>query len=370
MKKISILLIVLAIGYAPNFTQADTSQSGLTIAPYLQRQTNHAITILADTNTAESLQLYYKKSDARLWKHITDTTPSTTHRYRLTSLKRGKTYSYYLASGTTRLTQDLEFSTAHTITDATPLRIAVFGDSGNGSIDQYEVASAMAQWSPDLFLHTGDIAYNSGTTQEFIDKVFTVYSSMLSSVPFYASIGNHDYTTDAAGPYKSLFETPTGSGTEDYYSFTYDKQVHIVSLNSNLDYSVGSTMYNWLNQDLSDHINAPWIIVFFHHPVYSSGEHGSTAGMQTTLQPLFEQYNVDLVLNGHDHDYERFASINGVQYIVTGGGGNTLYTQSTTVPESALFESIHHFLGITITPEELKLQAIDNTGYVFDSVTL
>lgn len=368
MKKIIISLITFTLVSTPLFTQADTSASGLTVAPYLQRQTNTAITIMADSSASEVLTLYYQKSTATNWKSITDTSAMTAHRYRITNLKRGQTYNYYLSLGTERLTQTIQFSTDHKITTDQPLRIAALGDSGNDSTDQYEVASAMAQWSPDLLLHTGDIAYNSGTTQEFIDNVFTVYSDIFSRIPFYGSIGNHDFTTDAAGPYKNFFETPTNSGTEDYYSFTYDKQVHIVSLNANLDYSVGSTMYNWLNQDLADHVNTPWIIVFFHQPVYSSGEHGSTVDMQTTIQPLFEQYGVDLVLNGHDHNYERFSPINGVHYVVTGGGGNSLYTEGTPVTGSLEYDSVHHFVGLTITPDKLKLQAIDNTGYVFDTV--
>ena len=110
--------------------------------------------------------------------------------------------------------------------------------------------------------------------------------------------------------------------------------------------------------------------MFFHQPPYSSGAHGSTTDMQTTLVPLFEQYDVDLVLNGHDHNYERFDKINGVQYIVTGGGGNSLYPIGTELSESAYFLSENHFVGLTISNDELQIEAIDEDGFVFDAVTL
>jgi predicted MPP superfamily phosphohydrolase len=365
------LSLALTIASLP-FTGMATSltDSGLTLLPYVQRQTKHAITILTRSDETQTITLQYRKVGAVNWKTKTEDDAATDHRYRLAGLKRGTTYEYYLENSTGEaLTQTYTFSTQKNITAEDPLRVAVFGDSGVASTTQYEVAAEMASWEPELLLHTGDIAYSSGTEQEFIDKVFTVYSHLFSEIPFYASIGNHDYITESAGPYKDLFETPTNSGNEDYYSFNYDN-IHFISLNSNLDYSVDSTMYAWLANDLAA-TNKKWVIVFFHHPPYSSGAgHGSTTDMQTTIVPLFETYQVDLVLNGHDHDYERFEKMTGVQYIVTGGGGNGLYELGTELEESAVFLSENHFVGLTIGPNELQLEAIDEDGFVFDSTTL
>lgn len=363
------VLCSLFVAAAPICTSAGLLDSGITIGPYLQRVSTNAATILVRTDEAQQVTLNYRAADASKWKRSTESTTATTHRYRLTSLKRGQSYEYYLTNSSgARLTQTYTFTTQRTITNANPLRVAVLGDSGVANTTQYEVASEMAAWQPELLLHTGDIAYDSGTEQEFIDKFFVVYSSMLSEMPFYGSIGNHDHTTDSAAPYKDLFETPKNSGTEDYYSFNYDN-THFVSLNSNLDYSVGSDMYEWLDADLAA-TTKKWVIVYFHHPPYSSGEHGSSPELQSILVPLFEEHNVDLVLNGHDHTYERFNTINGVQYIVTGGGGNSLYDLVDELDESALFLSENHFVGLTISNKQLRIQAIDEDGFVFDSVTL
>lgn len=346
------------------------NDSGLTIMPYLQRQTKHAVTILSRSDEAQTITLNYRKVGAINWKTKTEDTAAIEHRYRLTGLKRGQAYEYYLENSSTEaLTQTYTFSTQKNITAEDPLHIAVFGDSGVATTTQYEVAAEMTSWQPELLLHTGDIAYSSGTEEEFINTFFTVYSNLLSEIPFYGSIGNHDYTTESAGPYKTLFETPINSTNEDYYSFNYDN-IHFVSLNTNLDYSVGSTMYAWLENDLAS-TNKKWVVVFFHQPPYSSSNvHGSTVDMQTTIVPIFETYDVDLVLNGHDHDYERFDKINGVQYIVTGGGGNSLYELGTELEQSAYFLSENHFVGLTVTPDSIAIEAIDEDGFVFDAVTL
>ena len=81
----------------------------------------------------------------------------------------------------------------------------------------------------------------------------------------------------------------------------------------------------------------------------------------------YEKYQVDLVLNGHDHDYERNQIVNGVRYIVTGGGGKSLYQQTNVNPYSQLFVSEYHFTALSISPTEISVKAIDKRGYIFDS---
>ncbi len=352
----------------PLASQALTD-SGLTVEPYIQRVSKHAATVLARSDASQTVDLYYRKVGATNWKQQNEEDADTHHRYRLTSLKKNTSYEYYLRNSSgDHLTQTHTFTTRRDITNGQPLRVAVFGDSGVATTTQYEVASEITAWQPDLLLHTGDIVYDSGTEQEFIDKFFTVYSNLLPEIPFYGSIGNHDYTTEQAGPYKEFFETPKNGDDEDYYSFNFDN-THFVALNSNLDYSVGSDQYEWLDDDLAG-TNKRWVIVFFHHPPYSSGSHGSTTDMQDTLVPLFEEHNVDLVLNGHEHNYERFDKINGVQYIITGGGGNSLYDMGTELEDSALFFSENHFVGLEIAHDTLSIEAIDEDGFVFDEITL
>lgn len=346
--------------------QAD---SGISFGPYVQHISSQAATVLLRTDADHILSLNYHKVGNVNWKTKTDEVAKTIHRFRLASLKAGQEYEYYLADGTTRLTQTYTFSTQKDVKVNNPLKVAVFGDYGALTIDEARIETQIQQWNPDIAITTGDNAYNSGALSEFQTNVFEPYQAFLANVALYPSMGNHDFTTDSGAPFKELFELPqANSGTEDYYSFNYD-QIHFVAMNSNLDYSVGSEQYNWLVSDLSGS-DSRWKIVYYHHPVFSSGAHGSTTDMYSILGPVFELYDVDLVLNGHDHDYERNTLVNGVLYVVTGGGGNVLYNQTTVNPYSAFFLSTYNFVGLTINKDQLKLKAIDENGYVFDQKTL
>ncbi len=368
-KRGSVLGVILFLGcHVPSKIDATT----LTTGPYLQRQGDTAITVMANTDTDEQVRLRYRRVGATNWKKTTLSSAGTAHRFRLTGLRPDHAYEYYVRNADgDRLTPTLTFHTIHPLTKDTPIKIAVEGDSGTNTVPQYQVANQMQRFDPDFILHTGDIAYDVGSVEQYLSSVFLPYQSLFAQVPFYGSIGNHDFATADAAPYKSFFETPHSyNGTEDYYAFDYD-DVHIISLNANMDYSVGSDQYTWLRADLkaSHNRHDRWTIVFFHQPVYSSGHHGSEPGMAEILTPLFENYGVDIVLNGHDHDYERNETVDGVDYLVTGGGGaNSLYTQEHPElnPYSKIFISTYHFVSLTVYKRYIQIQAVDNTGQVID----
>lgn len=372
MKKIitSVTLIfslslawVIPVGFAQ-------AESGITFGPYVQRVSETGATIFIRTDELKVLTLHYRKVGADTWKTKEDSSAKTTHRYRLTNLKQGKEYEYYVSKANgDRITLTYTFQTEKDVTNDDPLRVAVVGDYGSFSTDEFRVVTQMMWWEPDIILTTGDNAYESGTLDQFSTNVFKPYQPLLAEAVMYPSMGNHDYYTDQGDPMKSVFEMPkANSGTEDYYSFNYDN-IHFVAINSNLDYSVGSDQYTWLQEDL-ENAAQDWKVVYFHHPVYSSGDHGSTPDMDSILAPLFSANGVDIVLNGHDHNYERMSKVNGVLYIVTGGGGKALYEQGELNPYSEYFLSEYHFVGMIIDNSELKLKAIDKRGYVFDEKTL
>jgi hypothetical protein len=327
------------------------------------------VSVLIHTDTEQVVRLKYRKVGADNWKKVHDTA-DTMHSFRITDLKEGTAYEYYFQNNDSeRITQTYTFHTKRSVTNDAPLRVAVFGDSGVYNEDQFRVGAQITWWNPEVLLHTGDIAYDAGTEEQYAQTFFNAYVPLLAQVPFYGSIGNHDEATDAAGPYKKFLECPTAySDSEDYYAFDYGP-AHFVSLNSNNDYSEGSEMYNWLVNDLAQ-TDKRWKIVYFHHPLYSSGYHGSTAGMADILGPVFEDNGVQLVLNGHDHDYERNQKVHGVLYIVTGGGGGSLYEHGFDNVYSSIFESRFHFVGLQISKNALTGQAIDENGYIFDDFVL
>jgi acid phosphatase len=131
---------------------------------------------------------------------------------------------------------------------------------------------------------------------------------------------------------------------------------------------IGSDQAKWLEADLTAN-RLPWTIVYGHRPPHSSGEHGDDPGFLTFFVPLLEKHAVDLVLTGHDHHYERFRPINGVTYVVTGGGGRGVRLIGSQ-PLSAYAEPVIHLVAIEVENDRLTLHAIDGVGREFDSTVI
>lgn len=106
-----------------------------------------------------------------------------------------------------------------------------------------------------------------------------------------------------------------------------------------------------------------------HRPPYSSGLHGSDIALRELIAPVAEKHHVQLVLAGHDHDYERMIPQHGVAYVVTGGGGKGTYDVGSS-SFSAFSEEVIHFVYIEVGIDELVLHAIDATGVEFDSMVV
>ena len=244
-----------------------------------------------------------------------------------------------------------------------PVRFLAFGDSGGGGSDQYALADQMYTVPADLIIHTGDVAYDDGTIGQYEDNVFGVYGDLFRNVPFFPSSGNHDYHTMQGAPFREVFNLPGDSG-EKWYSFDYGR-VHFVALDTESDYQ---TQADWLDKDLAAS-KLPWKVVYMHRPMYSSGEHGSDTTLRGKLAPVLQRHGVQLVLAGHDHDYERMIPQNGVNYVVTGGGG--IGTRPVGKSSFTAFANdVIHFVYVEVGVDELVLHAIDATGKEFDSMVV
>ena len=281
----------------------------------------------------------------------------------LGSLEPNTIYCYELDTDTEAMNQRTGFRTAPTATGDQPVRFLAFGDSGGGGEDQYALADQMLTVPYDLMIHTGDIAYDSGTISQYENNVFGVYGDIFRNIPFFPSSGNHDYKTNQGAPFREVFNLPGDSG-EKWYSFDYGR-VHFVALDTESDYS---TQAAWLDKDLAA-TQLPWKIIYMHRPPYSSGEHGSDTTLRNKLAPVLERHGVQLVLSGHDHDYERMKPQDGVAYVVTGGGG--IGTRPVGKSSFTAFsEDVIHFVYVEVGVDDLILHAIDATGHEFDSMVV
>jgi hypothetical protein len=110
--------------------------------------------------------------------------------------------------------------------------------------------------------------------------------------------------------------------------------------------------------------------VVFHIPPFTSGHHRDDGiPIRQAWVPLFEEATVALVLSGHDHNYERL-ELNGITYIVSGGGSNKLYSQKETREESEFFTATSHFVILELFPDRIDMTAYDVDGEAFDLYTV
>lgn len=261
----------------------------------------------------------------------------------------------------------LGFRTAPAANTGAVVRFIAFGDSGSGDSDQMALRDQMATLPFDFIIHTGDIAYGSGRRQEFEQNFFKPYADYLRYFPVFPASGNHEYETEDAAPFREAFVLPENGGPhgiERWYSFDWG-DVHFVALDTE---RTGPIQAAWLDADLTAN-HLPWTIVYGHKPPFSSGGHGNDGAFRTHFVPILEKHRVPLVLNGHDHDYERSTPQNGVTYVVTGGGGHGV-TPVGRSSFTAFSEAVIHLVYVTVSGNQLALHAIDGLGQEFDSLVL
>jgi acid phosphatase type 7 len=195
----------------------------------------------------------------------------------------------------------------------------------------------------DAVLALGDLQYEDGTLSKFgasYDPSWGRVKAITHPAP-----GNHEYQTAGAAGYYQYFGASAGDPAKGYYSFDLGGW-HLIALNSNCSAvggcGAGSAQEQWLRADLAANASATCTLAYWHHPRFSSGEHGSSSTYQAFWQALYDA-NADVVLVGHDHDYERFApqtptgaldTTRGIRQFVSGAGGKNTRTFPTVRPNS------------------------------------
>jgi 3',5'-cyclic AMP phosphodiesterase CpdA len=212
-----------------------------------------------------------------------------------------------------------------------------------------------------LVVMLGDNIYGSDRPQDYDTKFAIPYKGLLEKgVKFYASLGNHDSREQRH--YEKF-----NMGGELYYSFKAPKEdVRFFALESTY---MDPDQLKWIENELKKS-GEKWKIVFFHHPLYSSSRtHGSQLKLRAALEPLFIQYNVSLVLNGHDHAYERIKPQNGIQYFVEGSSGQLRRGDLRKGSPITAFGNDTHvtFMLMEIDGDNLTFNAITGEGNVIDS---
>jgi hypothetical protein len=211
----------------------------------------------------------------------------------------------------------------------------------------------------DALLLLGDNSYPAGDPSTLDSVVFRPFARVLGHAELLAILGNHDVMDGHAAGQVDALGMPGR-----WWSRQLD-DVLVVGLDSTL--ADDPAQEAWLERTLAD-TTALWKIVMVHHPPYSAGYQGSNDAVRATFSPLFERHGVQLVLSGHDHDYQRSKPIDGVTYIVSGAAAGTRRTGDAAFTEVSF--SWHHFVEIAIWPDRLVLRAVNQDLRVADEVTV
>lgn len=223
-------------------------------------------------------------------------------------------------------------------------------------LPQVSVAAATAAMVgsiPGTVLMLGDGAYPDGRLTDYTDCYHPTWGRLKDRTK--PSPGNHEYRTGGADGYFTYFGALAGPGRRGYYSFDLGNW-HIISLNSNLAGVSKSAQLAWLRDDLTRH-RTGCQLAFWHHPRFSSGAHGDNPGVTDIWKILYE-FGVEAVLNGHDHNYERFGrrdpagrvdAPRGIRQFVVGTGGVPLRKFTRAAPVGRVRDaSTHGVLKLTL----------------------
>ncbi|HEU4641600.1 MAG TPA: metallophosphoesterase [Gemmatimonadaceae bacterium] len=212
----------------------------------------------------------------------------------------------------------------------TPAVLVGAGDiAGCASSGDEATARLLARYSGTVFT-AGDNAYEAGSAADYANCYGPSWGRQKWRTR--PAPGNHEYHTAGAAAYFAYFGAAAGRAGAGWYSYDL-KDWHVVVLNSNVSMSATSPQVAWLKADLAAH-RKRCTLVYWHHPLFSSGPHGSNAFVRPVWQVLY-QMGVDVVVNGHDHDYERFAPQRpdgtwdpqrGIREFVVGLGGRSRYS--------------------------------------------
>jgi calcineurin-like phosphoesterase family protein len=256
--------------------------------------------------------------------------------------------------------------------ETAPVLLAA-GDIGSCSSGGDEATAALLEGLPATIAALGDLAYPKGSADDF------AYCYDPSWGPFRSTTrpaaGNHDYATPGAAAYFDYWGAAAGARAAGYYSYELGSW-HVVVLNSNCRFvacSRGSLQETWLRSDLALH-RTRCTLAYFHHPLFSSTVGTATPAVQPLWQALYDA-GADLVLNGHAHNYQRFAPqspsgaadpARGIREFVVGTGGNSHHAAGLPIPnQETTNDTTFGVLRLTLPKTGYNWRFVPQSGGVF-----
>ena len=346
---------------SPTSTPPPTPDGVLTRGPYLQSPTSDSIVIVWETDRPMPGEVIYGRGGDYDQRIISPST-GLRHEATLVDLAPGTAYGYWVASSGYPLADAGSFRTAPAADDPS-FTFVTYGDSRSGHATHRLIAERILALKPDFALHTGDlVAYGSKASDW--DRFFDIERAMLASVPLFPSPGNHEQNN------RDYFDAFVLPGNERWYAFDWgNARIVVLQIDAIMPFGKHSEQVQWLESTLAANTQ-PWLIVCFHIPPYDALPEDSMGdAVRINVVPLLERYGVDLVLNGHNHNYQR-SIVNGITYIVTGGAGAELDHLDGPDPDTEAFYNGHHLVYFTVEGETLTGRAITTDDTTVDTFTL
>lgn len=290
------------------------------------------------------------------------------HRATIPGLTVETRYVYRVRSGT-NFTTPYSFTTAPR--PSSPFVTAWWGDNHGGTSILATHVTNILTHSPNMICVAGDMVNSGNAIAEWHNFWFKPLETLnaAQTTPVIYARGNHD------GEHALSYAYSTLPGNEAWFAFDYGNS-RFIFLDSEVNTSSSSDQYNWLQAELSrpETQRAAFRIVCFHRPpyvnVWNGGGYTGEAWVQSDWVPLFTQKNVDLVIGGHMHSYQRGAS-NGVVYVVSGGGGGTIDTEVVASwPLVQVEHSQHHFDIMSVNGPTLSWETYNISNLLLDLFTL
>jgi len=473
--KFIVLLFAVILVSGPGIAQNQKSDTLFFVNPYLQIGSNptaESLTLLWQTTVQNAVwTVEHRTGTNDKWMktetpagtkiNITGNAVHTVYRAALTGLVPGSRFIYrVLANGKQVFTSE-----AHAPRRSNqPFRFIAFGDIGAGTPEAKQIANAVYTVQADLIVVPGDIVYDNGLISEYRSRFWPIYNAskvdtigvpLMSSIPFAGAVGNHDADSrdlDKAPGALAYFHywdqplngpigkeggafVPLLKGSDENkrafmegagyryprmtnFSFNYGN-AHFTFLDADtyVDWT-DSALTAWVTKDLADAKDAAWRFVVYHHPGFNSSREHFEQQQMRLLAPVFEAGKVDIVFNGHVHNYQRsfpmqFApdkkgvllvggkenkivrgrvvtgkwildktfdgktntNPHGVIYVVTGAGGQDLYNpEQQNDPDSwqkftnKFISTVHTFTVVDIDGKKLTLRQQDAAGKTLDEI--
>jgi hypothetical protein len=257
---------------------------------------------------------------------------------------------------------------------------SVWADSQGGWDIFAKILEKMKTQNPEFTVGVGDLVGNGRNSWEYVRLQNELHQL---PVPHYLLAGNHDYDGSYNNWTPENFNLYLKNSNEKNYQFWKKGPCAFIALDPNENFPIGiekgSEQFDWFQKTIitEDWANAPWKIIFVHQPPFSQGWKGyqGEKSIQELLQTYWESGQIDLVISGHTHDYERLIlkHQNGkTAFLILGGAGGKLENVNNMeeLPKMDKIFRTHHFGMIKASANALEFEAIDINGQVIDSFIL